>query len=219
MTRNPIDLPCINGSCQARPGQACTTVGGFTSATAHSSRIKAALGDPMMRTDQELREAQRAYTRRVLAQLLTREPTDDEIDRAQRDGSLKPDKGWLRALIDDVAPQRLRLPARRVDQHGTVTLWGTIAKEVKLPSGGYIIELDSGELVRLSAAAHWDTWWPERKREAAHFVGTTPRYQFTIAKNGECGAISFEPSQPGTRRTPANTPKIPTPAPAQGELL
>jgi hypothetical protein len=221
MKRNPIDVACGNKGCGAKPGQACTTVGGFVSAQPHTSRWRAVVAKTA--TTEEIREANDGYTRRVLEQLVGRElyeELSDVVARAQRDGSLKPDKGWLKALIDERAPRRA-LPSRRVDANGTVTLWGQVTHEKQLPSGSYILQLDTGEVVKLAhnAGWRWAEWWPERKADALRFLGAgaAVRYQFDVAKNGQCTAVTFSRAMPGDKRRP--TPAAPAAAVGQTELF
>jgi hypothetical protein len=104
--KNPIDVACSNPSCNATPGAPCITVGRFISATPHTPRIRLAIEGPRVKgrrppelaSLEDWQTASYQYTARMLAGITGREPTEAEIARARREGSLRADKGLLRAL-------------------------------------------------------------------------------------------------------------------------
>lgn len=189
---NPIKVACPNKQCGAPAGAACKTVGKFINATPHMPRLRVLAGH--LSSQATLAAMRDRYTESVLEKLIRRRPTPEEIARAQREGSLKPDKGWLRDLIADYAAPRRALPKIRKDANGTTTYWGSVVEERQLESGEYVLELHTGYVIRLRVdeAWRWDLWWPERKAEAAYLGHARPRYRIEVAKNGQVTSIAHE---------------------------
>jgi len=218
MIRNPIDVRCPNKQCGAQPGHACRTVGGFVNASPHTPRWKQCVG--ALSTQEERTATVRAYSAAVLEKIIRRAPTEEEIGRAQREGSLKPDKGWLRDLVEATAAPLRALPTKRTDAHGTVTFWGAVKHERSLEGGSIILQLDSGEVITLlhNEAWPWREWWPERKAEAERFLPGKPiRYRFTMTKLGQVIGVHFEAAPELAQRTPARGARVIDDA--QGSLL
>jgi hypothetical protein len=215
---NPIAVRCPYAACDAREGQPCVTVGGYVQAAPHTRRLRLALGKHF--SNELWARARTEYCAFALSLIIGRPAEAHEIERAQRDGTIRPGKqGWVKDLVDERAPRR-SLPSKRLESNGRLTLWGVVVHEVQLPSGSFILELDSGEVVKLehNEGWPWAEWWPERKREAAQFLnGKTPRYRFST-QHGQCYSVDFEEALPGTKKTPASTPAVPS-DPAQGSFL
>lgn len=189
---NPIKVACPNKNCGAPANHSCKTVGKFISAVPHTPRLTVVVGKiGTAERAPRSRAAIDAYTAAVLRALIRRDPTAEEIAHAQRDGSLKPDKGWLRALCLDNGVRRAR-PKKRVDQHGTTTYWGAVDEERVLADGSFVVQLDTGFVLRLAAADGWSEWWPERKAEAATLGHAVPRYCFTVLKDNRVSAIDHD---------------------------
>lgn len=211
---NPLSIACPNKSCRAGVGAPCRTPGGHVNAHAHMPRIRAVASS----SDGEIRKADRTYLAQVLEELIGRAPTDAELGRAARDGTLRTDRGWLHDLIEERGRKR-RPMTRRQNPNGTLTLWGAVVHEQQLPSGSWLLKLDSGETVGLTHddAWRWAEWWPERKGEALEELGegVTPRYQFELTPRGQVTAISIVGA---ADLVPAPRPAA-RPDPQQMELL
>jgi len=197
---NPFDFPCTNRQCSAAAGVACRTVGKFISASPHTPRLRTALAArPAGETPESTRFAAaiERYATSVMTELLQRAPTSDELKRAIKDGSLRPERGWLLQLVANARPTH-RQPVKRVSGR-EVTLWGIVIHTEQLPSGSYLLALHTGELVRLPGA-FWRDVWPERLKYRASLESQHPElsdgwWRFSIV-DGECSAADEEANRP-----------------------